>query len=224
VEVEVLETGRRRFHLPVMAFVDDFVGLSAYLNLAELERQLHEPPTASGAVLAVDRSRLGEVVRRLERIPAAAFLSQPALDQAQFINQEADAFKSIQELFVFFAAIIAIGMVFNNARIALAVRSRDLATLRILGFTRGEVAVVLLGEQAVQLVLGVLVGLPLGALFGAGVLALIPVDLFRIPAVLSLGAMVQGALVVLVAGAGSAFMVRRQADRLDLVSVLKARD
>jgi putative ABC transport system permease protein len=130
----------------------------------------------------------------------------------------------MQLLFVVFAAIIAIGMVYNNARIALATRSRDLATLRILGFTRGEVAVVLLGEQAVQLVLGVALGLPLGDLFGAGIIRMIPADLFRIPAVLSPGALVQASTVVMVAGLLSAAIVRRQADQLDLVSVLKARD
>jgi putative ABC transport system permease protein len=115
-------------------------------------------------------------------------------------------------------------MVFNNARIALSVRSRDLATLRILGFTRGEVAVLLLGEQAIHLVLGVALGLPLGLLFGAWVLALVPPDLFRLAMHAAPSSLVLSVGVVLLAGLMSALLVRREADRLDLVSVLKARD
>jgi putative ABC transport system permease protein len=224
VEIEVLEAGRRGFRAPVDALVDDFAGLSAYMDLAELERRLGEPPTVSGAVLAIDRAAVADVTQRLERLPAVAGISRPDLDEAQFMTQEADAFRSFQVVLIIFAATIAVGMVFNNARIALAVRARDLATLRILGFTRGEVAVVLLGEQAVQLVLGVAVGLPLGFLFGAGVLALVPQELFRLPVSLAPSSLVLAASVVLVAGFLSALAVRREADRLDLVSVLKARD
>jgi putative ABC transport system permease protein len=127
-------------------------------------------------------------------------------------------------LLAVFASIISVGMVFNNARIALAVRSRDLATLRILGFTRGEVATVLLGEQALQLVLGVAMGLPLGYFLGAAVLAAIPPELFRVSAVLAPISLLQAAAVVLSSGVACALWVRREADRLDLVSVLKPRD
>jgi putative ABC transport system permease protein len=224
VEVEVLEAGRRRFRVPVAGFVDDFAGLSGYMALGDLEAHLDEAPSASGALLALDRSRMDDVLRRLRQIPKVAGVSRPDLDGKQFAEQEADVFRNMQELLIVFAAIIAVGMVFNNARIALALRQRDLATLRILGFTRGEVAVVLLGEQAVQLVLGVAFGLPLGYFLGVSILAVIPPELFRIPAALTAVTVAKSAAVVLAAGALSALLVRRDADRLDLVSVLKARD
>lgn len=99
-----------------------------------------------------------------------------------------------------------------------------MATLRILGFTRGEVATVLLGEQALQLVLGVAVGLPLGYFLGAAVLGAIPPELFRVSPVLAPSSLLQAAAVVLLSGLACALWVRREADRLDLVSVLKARD
>ena len=123
-----------------------------------------------------------------------------------------------------FASIIAIGMVFNNARIALAVRSRDLATLRILGFTRGEVATVLLGEQAVQLVLGRRRGSAARLPDGRGRDGRLPPEFFRAPAVFLPLSLVEAAAVVLVSGFACALYVRREADRLDLVAVLKARD
>jgi putative ABC transport system permease protein len=224
LDLEVLEAGRRRLRLRVAGFIDDFSGLSAYMDLDALERALGEPPTASGALLSVRRGDLDDVMRRVAKLPAVASFSEPALDRKQFQSQMSDALRAMTILLAVFAGIISVGMVFNNARIALAVRSRDLATLRILGFTRGEVATVLLGEQALQLVLGVAVGLPLGYFLGAAVLAAIPPELFRVSAVLAPGSLLQAAAVVLLSGLACALWVRREADRLDLVSVLKARD
>jgi putative ABC transport system permease protein len=224
LDAEVLEAGRRHLRLHVAGFIDDFSGLSAYMELDALQRTLGEPPTVSGALLSIRRGDLEDVTRRIEKLPAVASFSEPALDRQQFQSQMSDALRATTILLAVFASIISVGMVFNNARIALAVRSRDLATLRILGFTRGEVATVLLGEQALQLVLGVAVGLPLGYLLGAAVLAAIPPELFRVSAVLAPSSLLQAAAVVLLSGLACALWVRREADRLDLVSVLKARD
>jgi putative ABC transport system permease protein len=224
LEVEVLEAGRRRLQVRVAGFIDDFSGLSAYMDLDALERLLGEPATASGALLSIRRGDLADVTRRIEKLPAVASFSEPALDRQQFQSQVSDALRALTILLAVFASIISVGMVFNNARIALAVRSRDLATLRILGFTRGEVAVVLLGEQGLQLVLGVAAGLPLGYFLGAATLAAIPPELFRVSPVLAPSSLLEAAAVVLLSGLACALWVRREADRLDLVSVLKARD
>jgi len=224
LDAEVLESGRRRVRLRVEGFIEDFSGLSAYMDLDALGRALDQPSTASGALLSVRRGDLADVARRIERMPAVASYSEPALDRAQFQAQMSDSLRVMTVLLAFFASIISVGMVFNNARIALAVRSRDLATLRILGFTRGEVATVLLGEQALQLVIGVAFGLPLGYGLGAAMLGSIPPELFRVPAVLTPGSLIQAAAVVLVSGFACAMWVRREANKLDLVSVLKARD
>jgi putative ABC transport system permease protein len=224
IDAQVLEAGRRRLHLRVIGFIDDFSGLSAYMDLDALNRTVGQPPTASGALLSVRRGDLEDVTRRIAKLPAVASFSEPALDRQQFQTQMSDALRAVTVLLAAFASVISVGMVFNNARIALAVRSRDLATMRILGFTRGEVAIVLLGEQALQLVLGVAVGLPLGHLLGAVALAAIPPELFRVSAVVAPISLLEAAAVVLLSGLACAFWVRREADRLDLVSVLKARD
>ncbi len=224
LDVRVLEGAQPRLRLPVASFVDDMTGLSAYADLDDLDHWLGGARAVSGALLAVDRSRFPDIQRRLMRLPAVAGFSRPDLDRQQFESQESNALRALGVMLAIFAAIIAVGLVFNNARIALAVRARDLATLRILGFSRGEVATVLLGEQALQLVLGVALGLPLGWAMGAAMLASIPPDLFRVPAWLSPGSLIEAALVVLLSGFACALYVRREADRLDLVAVLKARD
>ena len=120
------------------------------------------------------------------------------------------------------AAAIAIGVVYNNARIALSMRSRDLASLRVLGFTRLEISSILLGELAAQ----VLLGIPLGLLFGTGLARLLAASMdpeaIRFQVHIAAHTYVEGAVIALISGLVSALLVRRKLDRLDLVGVLKS--
>ncbi len=151
-------------------------------------------------------------------------MSRPALDRGLVQAQVADVFAVLSILLALFATAIAIGVVYNNARIALEVRSRDLATMRILGFTRGELAGVLLGEQGIQVLLGVGPGLLLGRGLAGLWLSTIDHELLRIPLAIENSSYFAAVCVVAFAALTSALIVRRQADRLDLVAVLKARD
>ena len=123
-----------------------------------------------------------------------------------------------------FASVIAIGVVYNNARIALAERTWELASLRVLGFTRGEVSFLLLGELA----LGIAVALPLGMLLGWGlthtVVQLLRSDQFMFPVAIQPRTYAWAALCVVAAGVASALVVRRRIDRLDMVAALKTRE
>jgi putative ABC transport system permease protein len=124
-----------------------------------------------------------------------------------------------------FATAIAISIVYNNARVSVSMRARDLATLRVLGFTRGEISAILLGEQAVQIA----VAIPLGLLLGTiGAKALIASwadpEIFRIPFFISNQTYAFSVAVVLASGIASALLVRRKLDRLDLIGVLKTRE
>jgi putative ABC transport system permease protein len=159
VDVEVLEGDRRKLRVPVAALVDDLLGLTAYMDATELGRLMGESPRANVLLLAVDPADIDDVTRRLAVLPAVAAISRPSVDRGLVRAQVADVFMVLEVVLALFAAAIAVGVVYNNARIAFEVRSRDLATMRILGFTRGELAFVLLGEQAIQVVLGVPPGL-----------------------------------------------------------------
>ena len=224
LEVEVLDGKRQHLRLPVGALVDDLIGLSGYMDRSQLGSLLDEVPTADIALLAVDRPALDEVIGRLTEVPSVDSVSRPDLDRHLLEAQVADIYFALEVILAIFASAIAVGVVYNNARVALEVRSRDLATLRILGFTRGELAVVLLGEQAIQVVLGIWPGLKLGFWMGAKATASIDKEMLRVPATLSLSAQVTAVCVVVLAAFVSALVVRRQSDRLDLVAVLKARD
>ena len=224
VEVEVLEGDRPVKQLRVAALVDDTLGMSAYLPSPQLARLLGHDPQASGALLTVDALRADEVQRAVERFPKVASLSRRRWAAQKFRADTASVFLTFELVIAAFAAVIAVGVVYNNARVALAVRSRDLATMRILGFTRAEISAVLLGEQAVQLLIGIPLGIPLGKALGTLVFSVTDPELYRFPILLSGKTVTLAVVVVALAGLLSAIAVRRRADKLDLIAVLKARD
>ena len=224
VDVEVLESDRRKVRVSVAALVDDLLGLSGYMSASDLSRLMGETRRANVLLLAVDPVDVDAVTRRLNDLPAVASVSRPSVDRGLVRAEEGDVFVVLDLVLAIFATAIAVGVVYNNARIALEVRSRDLATMRILGFTRGELAVVLLGEQAIQVLLGIAPGLYLGRAIGGLSVSTIDRDLIRIPVSVAPASYVGAACVVLLAALLSTLVVRRQSDRLDLVAVLKARD
>jgi putative ABC transport system permease protein len=224
VELDVLEGARPKRLMPVAATVDDAMGLSTYMDLATLHRLMHEGETWSGAFLEIDRAALPVLYPQLKALPAIAgvSLTQTALQNFRRLMGEN---MNIQVLWnVTFAGIIAFGVVYNAARISLAERSRELASLRVLGFTRAEISMILLGELAALTVLA----LPLGEAMGYGLCRFIAQsvsnELFRIPLHVTPNVMASAALTVIAASTGSALVVRRRLDRLELVAVLKVRE
>jgi len=224
VEIEVLESDRRKVRVQIAALVDDFLGIAGYMNATELSRLMGEDRRANVVLLAVDPQDVDDVTLRLEALPAVAAVSRPSVDRGLVRAEEGDVLVVMRVVLAVFAATIAVGVVYNNARIAFELRSRDLATMRILGFTRGELAFVLLGEQTLQVVVGTGPGLYLGRLIGGLSLSSIDREMLRVPVAVSPASYLGGACVVLLAALLSALVVRRQSDRLDLVAVLKARD
>jgi len=224
LEVELLEAGRKKIHVRVAALVDDLLGFSGYMEASELARLLDEGQRVNVVLAAVEAHDVDQVSARLNGLPMVGSVSQPPLDRDLVRAEVADEFTALSVMLALFAAAIAVGVVYNNARIALELRSRDLATMRILGFTRGELAAVLLGEQAIQVLFGVALGLALGRAIGRLWLSSIDRELLRIPLVISAASYVSATCVVTLAAFLSALIVRRRSDRLDLVAVLKARD
>jgi putative ABC transport system permease protein len=224
VEIEILESDRRKVRMPVAALVDDLLGLAAYMDASELARVMGETPRANVLLMAADPGDVDAVTLRLNELPVVAAVSRPSVERGLVRAEVADEFIVLQLVLAVFATAIAVGVVYNNARIALEVRSRDLATMRILGFTRGDLAVVLLGEQAIQVVLGIVPGLYLGRTIGGLSLSTLDHELLRVPVSVAPASYLGATCVVLLAALLSALIVRRQSDRLDLVAVLKARD
>jgi putative ABC transport system permease protein len=224
IEVDVLEGRRPRARLVVAATVDDLVGTSAWLHADTLQALLGEGPTVSGAFLAIDSSRAAEVDARLADSPRVAGFVSRGLQLATFRDTIARTLLRMRTVNTLFAVAIACGVVATTARQSVIERSRDLASLRVLGFTRGEVAAILLGEQAIL----TLCAVPLGLLLGYGFVVVTTwgydTELFRVPAVVRPRTYAVAAATVFAAALTAALVVRRLLDRLDLVAVLKARD
>jgi putative ABC transport system permease protein len=224
VRVEVLEGRRPELSMIVPATVDDAMGLSAYMDLDRLHRVMREGDVLSGAYLDVDPAALPDLYRRLKAIPAVAGVTLTAAARRSFEDTTAQNLNLTIFMNVFFAGIIAFGVIYNAARISLAERSRELASLRVLGFTRAEISLILLGELAVLTVIAI----PFGVAIGYGLCHLISnsfsSEVFRIPLIFSVPMAAWSALTTLAASAVSGLVVRRRLDRLDLVAVLKVRE
>jgi putative ABC transport system permease protein len=224
LQVEVLEGRARTLHLPVDALVDEMMGLNAYMGRHALNRALGDGDLSSGFGLKIEPGREGAVLEATRQMPRVigAFSKASMLRNMQEVS--ARNIRIMSTVLTVFATVIAVGVVYNNARIALAERSWELASLRVLGFTRAEVSGLLLGELAIT----VAVALPLGMLAGLGlvhvVVQLLQSDQFSFPVVILPRTYAWAALAVLAAAVISALVVRRRVDRLDMVAVLKTRE
>ena len=222
--VEVLEGARPTREVPVVGLVDELIGVGAYMNIHALNDLMREGATVSGAYLAVDTRQLDSIYAELKQTPAVASVSLRENTIQQFQNTIAGSLAIFNTVLIIFACIIAFGVVYNAARIALSERGRELATLRIIGFTRREVAFILLGEQAVLTLLAIPVGFAIG--YGlAGLMSLAyDTELYRWPLVVSRQTYGFSFLVIMIAAFISGYLIRRQINQLDLVAVLKTRE
>ncbi|NER81382.1 MAG: ABC transporter permease [Leptolyngbya sp. SIO1D8] len=222
--VEVLEGERPTRTVPVTGIFDELVGISAYMDIYALNRFMREGFTLSGAYLQVDTHQQSRLYTQLKQTPvvASVALRQTTIDQFNAIVAESMA--GFTKVLVGFASVIAFGVVYNAARIALSERRRELATLRIIGFTRGEIAFILLGEQAVLLGLAIPVGFALGFGLAAAITNLYDWDLFRFPLVITPASYAFAFVVIMAAALVSGGMIRHQLNRLDLIAVLKTRE
>ena len=224
IVVEVLEGARPVRNVKVAGLVDDYMGVAAWMEIGALHRMLREGPTLSGAHLMVDPGRLDALYRRLKALPRVAGVAVTQAARDAFRRIMAQNFELITSFNVTFAVIIAFGVVYNAARISLSERSRELASLRVLGFTIGEISLILLGELALLTLLSIVPGLLVGFVLSTFVLRSVSSEVYRIPFVVTPANVAWSILTVAAAATVSGLAVRRKLDRLDLVAVLKTRE
>ncbi len=224
VRVEILEGRRSVVEVPIRGLVTDFAGVSAYMDITALQRILREGNTVNGAYLAVDHKHWDRFMRAIKDTPRAAFVMVKRDQLAAFRETTGNSIGIIRKLYFALATIVAFGVVYNSARIALSERSRELATLRVVGFSLPEVRAVLIGELSVL----VLLAIPIGLLFGRGLALLImasfSTETVRLPILINHSTYAIAVIVVLTAAVCSFALVSRMLAKLDLVGVLKARD
>ena len=224
LQVEVLEGTRPVERVPVVALIDDSIGLQAYMHIDAVRRMLHEGSTVSGAAVTLDPASVEKFYRTVKMVPAVAGVALREVVLQNFRETMAQTM-NLQIFFnVMFAGVIAFGVVYNSARVSLSERERELASLRVLGFTRAEISLILLGELAVLTLAALPVGAVIGYLLGALIMSSFNNEVYRLSFVVSPATVAWSFLVVVVAAFVSGLAVRRRLDHLDLVAVLKTRE
>lgn len=224
LELHFLEGQRRVTQTRISGIVEDLLGTAVYMDLSALERVSGESGIVSGAWLAVDERERDSLYRELKNMPLVGGVTSPTSMLESFESEMAEVIYIVIGFLSGFAAIISVGVIYNGARIALSERGRELASLRVMGFHRNEVTVLLLGEQAII----TLVAIPLGCLIGYGlawaVVQAMQTEMFRIPYVVSPRTWMLATAITLAAAFASGLAVRRRLHRYDLISVLKTRE
>jgi putative ABC transport system permease protein len=224
ITVETLEGRRRSVELPVTLIVDEYIAAPVYMERRALNRLMGEGRLVSGTYLQIDAAHEKALFRRLKDTPAVAGVTMQTSALYMFRHTMEETLDIMLSFYVLFGGLIAVGVVYNSARVSLSERGRELASLRVLGFTRGEVSYVLLGELAIL----TLAALPIGCVLGLGLAYLMAAnlntELFRIPMFIEPSTYAISITTVIVAAIVSGLIVRRRIDTFDLISVLKTRE
>jgi putative ABC transport system permease protein len=224
MRLEVMEGKRRIADVPVSAIVDEVIGMTSYMEIGALNALTGEGDVVSTVALYVDPSAWPALSRRFKDLPVIEAVAMKAYTLASFLDKIANLVLVSAGILTVFAVIIAFGVVYNSARIGLQERAWELASLRVLGFTRAEVARILFGEFMIEVALAI----PIGIAVSQGIIGLIAHfhsnESFQIPGVIGARTFVAASVVVVAAALTSGYVVRRRIDRLDLVAVLKTRD
>jgi putative ABC transport system permease protein len=224
LRVEVQEGRRPVLVETVAGTITDFAGVGAYMEIDQLRRSLGEGQTISGAHFAIDESLWDQFLAQAKKAPRIGSITTTRAARESYDKLVGDMMGISQAVISFFAIVVAFGVIYNGARIALSERTRDLATLRVLGFTRGEVAAVLVGELALLTLVALMPGLWLGGELTRLLLDAVSTETMRIPAILTGRAYSTAVLIVIISSALSFSVVARKVTALDLLGVLKARE
>jgi len=220
----VLEGARPVAMVPVAALVDDSMGLQAYMDIDAVRRLMREGGVTTGAAVTLDRASKGAFYQKVKTLPVVAGVSLRDVMLANFRDTMAQNMNLQIFINVIFAGIIAFGVVYNSARVSLSERERELASLRVLGFTRAEISLILLGELALVTVAALPIGAALGYALGWLIMAGFNNEVYRLSFGVAPATVAWSFLVVIAAAFLSGLVVRRRLDRLDLVAVLKTRE
>jgi putative ABC transport system permease protein len=224
VEVELLEGQHRTVSLPVAARVEDYFGIQGMMDAEALSRLMREAPAVNSVILSVDENELDPLYDAIKGMPTVSGMALQSASLANFREAIALLVTTMASIYTGLAAVIAFGVVYNSARISLSERARELASLRVLGFTRAEVLRILL----LELELLTFIAQPPGWVIGYGLAWLMKTqlagELMRVRLVVENSTYLVASVIVIVAALVSAIVVRQRVGQLDLVSVLKTRD
>jgi putative ABC transport system permease protein len=220
--VESLEGKRITRGVKLVGLAEDFAGMTAYMDLHALNQLLEEGDIVTGAGFAFDSAQRGTFLRALKGIPRVSWVAIKNSLRDSFQKTTAASINLLQSIYLVLATVVAFGVVYNNAQISLAEHARELATLRVIGFSRREVGAVLITELVVLAAIAVPLGLLLGTGFARGILGQVNTETVRLPLVLTAHNYALATLIVTIASVASAVFVLRKLNKLNLIGALRA--
>jgi putative ABC transport system permease protein len=224
VEVDLLEGQRRTVSLPITAWVEDYFGIQGMMDAEALARMMREAPAANSVNLTLDAKEQDRFYDAIKRLPTASGTALQRMSLTNFREAMAVVVNAMANIYTGLAVVIAFGVVYNSARISLSERARELASLRVLGFTQGEVLLILFLELALLTLLAQPPGWALGYGLAWTLKTKMAGDVMRARLVVEHSTYALATAIVLAGAMFSALIVRRRINRLDLVAVLKTRD
>ncbi|MET1253952.1 ABC transporter permease [Aliikangiella maris] len=219
--VEVLEERRPVLQIPIVGVTSEFIGMGVYMDLYELNRLLDSAPKITGVSVMVDPLHGAVLYKKLKEIPAIMGLNIVSILRQIFDDVMAENLLKMVSTNILFASFISFGVIYNTARIALSERGRELASLRVLGLTRREVAYILFGELGVITLGAIPLGIWFGQFLSMGMTTSMESELFRIPFIINNSTYGYSVLITLISAIISFYLVWRQVDQIDLVSAQK---
>jgi putative ABC transport system permease protein len=220
--VEALEGRRPVKPFRLAGLAEDFTGIVAYLDRPSINRFLGEGDVISGASLTIDMTRRAEFLHAIKTIPRISWIAIKETMRASFRDTTARMMGMLTTLYLSMAVIVSFGVIYNNARISLAERARELATLRVIGMTQREVGAVIVIELGLLALIAVPVGLLLGTGFAAVIIRSVNTETVRVPLVFTSYTYTFAVMVVGIASIVSSLVVLRKLKQLDLIGALKA--
>ena len=224
IEAEYLSGRRETYPLVVSALVEQHFGLGAYVDFEFQNRLFRQAPRLTTINILVDDSQTGALHKAVKETSMVTGLIEMNENRRSFQDTIEQNVMVMNAIYITIALLITVGVTYNAARIQLSERARELASLRILGFRRGEISYILVGE----LMLIALIAQPLGWLIGSWIadamVGAFTSDLYAIPLVLKPATFALASLIVLSTAFVSVMIVRRRLDHMDLVSVMKTRE
>ncbi|MFA6545083.1 MAG: FtsX-like permease family protein [Limisphaerales bacterium] len=222
LQVEFLEGKRLVRNVPLIGLAEDLAGITAYMDMDGLNRLLGEGDVVTGASFTVDSAHKADFLRELKAVPRVGWVAIKESLRENFAKTTAASINLIQSIYLTFATIVAFGVVYNNARISLAERSRELATLRVIGFSRREVGAVLVTELVILALCAVPLGLLVGTGFATAIVTQVNTETVRLPLVFTTRNYAFAVTVVAIASTLSGLLVLRRLNQLNLVGALRA--
>jgi putative ABC transport system permease protein len=224
VEVEVLDGQKRTRWVPVADVIESYFGLVALMRIDALNQMLDEGPVVNSVHISYDRNLEGPLFAAIKSTPAVASLALQRISLKRFRETLAENINMMTSVYIGLSVIVAFGIVYNSTRVQLSERGRDLASLRVLGFTQAEVARVLFTELALLCLIAQPLGWGLGWIFSWITIQSFSSDLYTTPMIIEQATYAKASVVALVAALLSVLLVRRRLNRLDMIAVLKTRE